>query len=280
VIAADHSDAERTAAFLIERVRLRKGRLWNEGRRAPLAGTGDATFASPSGPALNLIATQRVRGVSDCVVRGLLAWDRGERAVDLLDVIPTADQMLERQAQGRRCVSLLDDQVAAAHGDPRHPDGLSFVLHDLEHLEKFVAPEHHVGQVGFFRAVRRAFADPNFRRLEGQFDAAWKADRDYVISDMNGSAIFLFACLKMKVNMAVRRQLAIAAGRNPRDRGPLDATERAALGPALQTLIDALDLPAPARTAALLVSARRDDPAAARTLLAGFEAIARAPLPA
>jgi hypothetical protein len=280
VSAASPSDAERTAGFLIERVRVRRGRLWNEGPRKSLAGIDAPAGRSeaPSGPALALLAAQRVRGVSDGVVRGLLAWDRGLRAVDLLRVIPTADEMLARQAQGRRCVSLLDDDVAAAHGDPRHPDGLSFVLHDLEHLEKFVAPEHHVGQVGFFRAVRRAFADPRFCRLQSQFDAAWFADRDYVISDMNGSAIFLFACLKMKVNMAVRRQLAIAAGRNPRDRGPLDAIEREALAPALQTLIDALGLPAPARDAALLVSARRDDPVAARTLLDGFEALARAPL--
>jgi hypothetical protein len=278
VTAADLSDAERTAGFLIERVRRHKGRLWNEGRRPPLAGTDAGIGTPPSGPSLALIAEQRVRGVSDCVVRGLLAWDRGLRAVDLLDVIPTADQVLARQAHGRRCVSLLEDQVAAAHGDPRHPDGLSFVLHDLEHLEKFVAPEHHLGQVGFFRAVHRAFADPRFGRLQSQFDAAWFADRDYVISDMNGSAIFLFACLKMKVNMAVRRQLAIAAGRNPRDRGPLDATEREALAPALEILVDALDLPPPARSAALVVSARRDDPVAARTLLDGFEAIARASL--
>jgi NAD(P)-dependent dehydrogenase (short-subunit alcohol dehydrogenase family) len=45
-------------------------------------------------------------------------------------------------------VCLLDDAAALAHGDPRHPNGLSFALHDLCHLEKFVDPEHHRGQVG------------------------------------------------------------------------------------------------------------------------------------
>jgi hypothetical protein len=68
--------------------------------------------------------------------------------------------VLALQARGRRCVCLLDDAAALAHGDPRHRDGLAFALHDLCHLEKFVAPEHHAGQVGFFRLVERALETP------------------------------------------------------------------------------------------------------------------------
>lgn len=267
-------DAERTAAFLLERVRRAKGRLWDQGRRTGAAATPGG--ATPSGPALALFAERRVRGISEAVVRGLLAWDRGLRPVDLLDVIPAADEILGRQACGRRCVSLLDDAVAAAHGDPRHPDGLSFVLHDLEHLEKFVEPVHHLGQVGFFRAVRRAFAQPAFQRLQSEFDAAWVADRDYVIADMNGSAIFLFSVLKMKVNMAIRRRLGLLAGRRPSVGGPLDPAERAAVQPALEILVDALGLIGPARAAGLSVSARRYYPEAAQQLLAGFEAMGAA----
>jgi hypothetical protein len=270
VTAVAVTDAERTADFLLERVRRTRGRLWNEGRRRGLA-----LPVPPSGPALACFAQQRVRGVSDPVVRGLLAWDRGERPVDLLDVIPAADEILARQARGRRCVSLLEDHVAAAHGDPRHPDGLRFVLHDLEHLEKFVEPAHHLGQIGFFRAVGRAFADPDFCRLQREFDPLWFTDRDYVIADMNGSAIFLFSVLKMKVNMAIRRKLALATGGPAPVAGPLGSDERAAVLPALEILIDALGLPAEARAAALAVSARRDHPEAARQLLAGFEAIGR-----
>ena len=190
-------------------------------------------------------------------------------------MIPAADEILGRQACGRRCVSLLDDEIAAAHGDPRHPDGLSFVLHDLEHLEKFVEPAHHLGQVGFFRAVRRAFAQPAFQRLQADFDAAWSADRDYVIADMNGSAIFLFSVLKMKVNMAIRRRLGLLAGRRPPTSGRLDPEERAAVQPAIEILVDSLGLTGAARAAGLSVSARGDHPEAAVELLAGFEAIGR-----
>src|SRR3954469_7500418 len=94
------TDAEATAAFLLERVRAARGPLWDEGaaRVAPLA--------VPSGPALRTFAARRVRGVPEDVVRGLFAWDRGARPVDLLLEIPTARGVLARQGGGRRAVCL------------------------------------------------------------------------------------------------------------------------------------------------------------------------------
>ena len=244
--------AETTAAFLLERVRAARGALWDEGRgRVP-------ALAPPSGPALQTLAERRVRGVPEAVVRGLFAWDRGERPVDLLFEIPSARRLLALQARGRRSVCLLDDAAALAHGDPRHPDGLTFALHDLCHLEKFVDPEHHAGQVGFFRIVERALDTPAMIALDARLDDTWRADRDYVIADMNGSAVFLFAALKMKLTMAVRRRL------------QLDAVE-----PALEVLLGAMDLPDEVREAARVVSPRRDRPIDARRLLDHFEATLR-----
>jgi len=244
--------AETTAGFLIERVRAARGALWDEGRGRV------AAPAPPSGPALRTFAERRVRGVPEAVVRGLFAWDRGERPVDLLFDVPPARGLLALQARGRRCVCLLEDAAARAHGDPRHPDGLRFALHDLCHLEKFVAPEHHDGQVGFFRLVERALAAPAMIALDGALDDTWRAERDYVIADMNGSAVFLFAALKMKLALAVRRRGRDAAA-------------------ALDVLLAAMALPDDVRAAARAVSPRRDRPAEARRLLAHFESIAREP---
>jgi hypothetical protein len=255
------TDAEKTAAFLIQRVRAARGALWDEG-----AARVAAPAAPPSGPALAVIASRRVRGVPQDVAGGLLAWDRGERPADLLFAVPSAREVLQRQASGRRCVCLIDDGAARTHGDPRHPDGLTFLLHDLCHLEKFVAAEHHRGQVGFFRCLQRALAAPAMIATEATFDGAWRADRDYVMADMNGSAIFLFAALKMKLNMAVRRRLDCTAA------GPMTPDERAAAAPALETLLDGMGVPASLRTSARAVSARRDYPTEARRLLAFFEA--------
>jgi hypothetical protein len=193
--------------------------------------------------------------------------------------VPSPREVLRRQAAGRRCVALLDDEVARAHGDPRHMDGLSFALHDLHHLEKFVEPEHHRGQVGFFRAVDRALADTEVATIEQTFDAIWSAERDYVLADMNGSAVFLFSVLKMRLAMAVRRKAAIARGSAVPTSGRLDGDERAALEPVLAAWFRGMGLPAALRTEAFAVSARRDQPEHARRLLEHFEAQAGAHFP-
>ena len=255
------SDAETAAAFLLERVRAARGRLADEGpRRTPLAA---------STPALAVFAARRVRGVPEAVVHGLMAWSRGERPADLVHRVLEPGEVLERQARGRRCVSLIPDEAALAHGDPRHPDGLSFALHDLCHLEKFLDPAHHRGQVGFFRSMTRAL--PALAGLERSFDEIWRADRDYVIADMNGSAVFLFSALKMKLSMAVRRRLAAEGGVPAR--GPLGSDERQALAPVLDALFAAMGLPPSLHGPARAVSTRRDHPGAAAAVLAHFEAV-------
>ena len=91
--------AETTAAFLLERVRAARGALWDEGRaRVPPP-------APPSGPGAADFAERRVRGVPEDVVRGLFAWERGERPVDLLFEVPAGARACSpaRRAGGAAC---------------------------------------------------------------------------------------------------------------------------------------------------------------------------------
>ncbi len=252
------------ARFVVSAVQAKTGGRWNQGPRLspwPLPSQVDDAVA--------LVSTRRLCGVPEPAAHAVWAWHEGLRPVHLLRTIPSAREMLRWQAQGQRCVALLADDVALAHGDPRHPDGLSFALHDLCHLEKFVDPAHHVGQVGFFAQLDAAMATPQWTALEADFDAVWRADRDYVLADMNGSAIFLFAALKMKLKMAVRRH--VGGPTHAPARGPLTPQEREAYVPRRDALLELLGLQGAVADAARNVSARRTHPESAAALLSWFE---------
>jgi len=120
-------------------------------------------------------------------------------------------------------------------------------------------------------------AAPAWAAFEHGFDDLWQSERNYVIADMNGSAIFLFAALKMKVRMAVRRRLAREEGRPPVDTGPLSAPEEAAFSQALEELLRLFRWDGPLAEAARRVSTRRDAPLHASRLLAAFEDEGRKP---
>ena len=108
---------------------------------------------------------------------------------------------------------------------------------DRIYLEKFVTPEHHAGQVGFFRIVQRALEAPAMRALDDALDDTWRADRDYIIADMNGSAVFLFSILKMRVGMAGPRTAlgdAIGLGVNLFARSTVPA--RSPAGPSIRPM--------------------------------------------
>ncbi len=250
-----HADALRVANFVLDRARQSSRVRWYQGsRRIPLASGLDDNSA------LAVIARSRIRSVGELEARALIAWSAGERSARLYDRLLSAREVVELQAAGQRCVSLIDD----------HPDALHFALHDLRHLEKFFAPEHHRAQIGFFHLFARAFARGACDAFDRQLDPTWCSERDSVLADMNGSPIFLFAVLKMKLKVAARRRLARQQGREPPARGNLDAEELAAYAPLLEEFLDALALLGPLRDAARAISARRDDPEIGRAFLTGL----------
>ncbi len=268
------SDAEIAAAYVVSRVAERAGsRLRQGARKRPLA-------RRPLGPSLDLVAGTRLRGMSQPVAEALVAWGEGERRVHLLRHIPRPLDVLAWQAGGERCVSLLPEGASTAP----HADGLAFALHDLCHLEKFVDPAHHAGQVGFFAAVHGAMLRREWDAFAGRFDAEFVREVEHVVADMNGSPVFLFAALKMKLKMAVRRRVGRARG-ELRVSGALDEEELAAFRGELEAMLDLLDLrgsvaSGAAREGALRVSTRRDDEDAALAVLAHFEALGSARLAA
>jgi len=256
-----NSPVERACEFLLEKVEAVSGALFRQGSRKP------PLVCRSTAPLLRFVAEQRLYRIPTAVARALIAWGDGF-PVELLTSVPSAGHVLELQAVGARCVSLLPDGTSTYP----HADALAFALHDLRHLDKFVDSDHHIGQVGFFSLLYAATLRPAWATFEGSLDEAFRRDWHHVAADMNGSSVFLFAALKMKLKMAVRRRAALDRGVAPPVQGPLTTEELHAYDERLSELLGLLDFDSGVKAAARTASARRDDPCAALRLLRHFEA--------
>src|SRR5262249_48143885 len=142
------TDAELACVYITSRVRDRAGCRWLQTQRNPPLPCGLAS------PWVRLFAERGLFRVPPAVHDPVVGWANGARPLELLFHVPSPREVLALQARGRRCVSLLAPEI-----DPSpHEDGLAFATHDLCHIEKFMAAEHHQAQVGFFSLVDRAMA--------------------------------------------------------------------------------------------------------------------------
>jgi hypothetical protein len=67
--------------------------------------------------------------------------------------LPTARELLAMQAEGRRVISVFvqKEELNQTFKDPYPPfeekDVVKFLIHDLQHMEKFVDPKFYAEQV-------------------------------------------------------------------------------------------------------------------------------------
>jgi hypothetical protein len=271
------SDVELACTYVAERVRREAPRRWIQGPRRPQLDPGEG-----ASELVRLFATRDIYRLPRSVSEALVAWARGRRRVGVFLSLPAPREVLSMQARGRRCVSLLDDAAVPAGpiaGLPRREGaygsgGLAFAVHDLCHLEKFFAEEHHVEQVGFFAALEGALAHPAWATMAHGFDATWDDDCDHVLADMNGSCAFLYVVLRNKVKLAVRRRVARERG-EPCRTGALDDAETSAYADAVDALTTALGLEGDARHAALVLASRHEAETAGEPLRAFFTTVGR-----
>lgn len=202
------------------------------------------------GEALRVFAERHIAGVREVEACALATWSlRPSMAVVVAGEMSTSE-IVSLQAQGQRCVSL-NEAVSAQ-------DGLAYALHDLRHLGKFFQPELHEEQRGFFVSASRALGSDAWRALDALLDERWQKDRDTVLADMNGSAVFLFSALKMRLRMAARRRYWSLRGEPGPIAGLLDAGEEAEFAPLLELCLDGFALDGSVRDAARAISCRRD----------------------
>jgi hypothetical protein len=144
------------------------------------------------------------RGVVLDSHEGMVGWLEGRYPIEVRNDIPSPEEMLRTQCEGRRIFTLLlrPEEQFVAYG--RHRDACDFLLHDFEHAHKFFAdPDSHRGQVRFFRVLRATLGSFEPWRNDQQFNR----DFDYLKADMNSHPVHLMKYLKAVVLAAeIRRR--------------------------------------------------------------------------
>jgi len=211
------------AAYILAYVRLRHGLKWCCGKRVALPTDGvESVFALDNrlveafewqprelhrveGKTLcDLFSQLRLTKLPQHVGECLNAWYRGERPLKLMHKIPSPEALLRMQASGERaCTAFLGRDLERVYG---HRDPLEFLLHDLSHMEKFVANGLYYQQVGFFAFLCSSCA-PRHAGTWSDFGHGWRLAWNYVTSDMNASVCHLAATFVAQLMVAVSKRL-------------------------------------------------------------------------
>lgn len=153
---------------------------------------------------LDILEWFQLKGVAQDAQDGLIGWLKGIYPLDLLFTIPTPEQMLIHQCQGRRYVTLRREEHLLFSPIGRHSGTLEFLLHDLEHAQKFFGnPQLNKGQMAFFCELKAALDFGFFDLLRK--DSQFSTEFDYLMADMNSHPVHLWKYLKAIVLNAVER---------------------------------------------------------------------------
>lgn len=129
--------------------------------------------------------------------RALVMWHLDVYPIQLLHYTPSPWQILEMQAQGKRCVSM-DNTPGCLSRTYEGKNYFEFILHDLIHADHFFhLPENKLGQMGFARFMLQLKENSRLGFLEdADFQNQFQSEFDYLISDMNTHPLHLVLTLK------------------------------------------------------------------------------------
>ncbi len=151
------------------------------------------------GDVRTLLESFLLKGVRLDSHMGLWGLVSGAYPLKLRRDIPTPAEMLDRQCEGERYVTLLTADVPIG----RFKDRFEFLMHDLEHAHKFFGdPDLFRAQVKFFNLLRESL--PQLEHWRG--DPLFEKDLNYLMSDMNSHPVHLFKYMKAIVLTAELRR--------------------------------------------------------------------------
>ena len=157
------------------------------------------------------------------VNHSILNWGLGKRPLRLKFYIPSPLKVLNMQANNTRVITMLlrHDQLIKNHIAPltymkgailHARDPLHFLIHDLQHIEKFCDPLTNLEQVGFFKSMLN-IGNGNPKKFFEKYDIDVKKKKsdddenncitlwqlmEYVVSDMNTWSTHLIKYVRAK----------------------------------------------------------------------------------
>lgn len=201
------SPALEAAFYVIDNLRDRYGKKWLGSRHPGVERPSEIIRENLWRTPLKLLGTYQLKGVRQDAHQGLLGWLEGRYPLELFYEIPSPREMLKCQCQGHRIVSLVPTPppgIEKPYG--RHAGPLEFLLHDLEHGQKYFGdPVIARGQQVFFRHLQRTLSVWNSLCTEFQ---PFIHDLNYLMSDMNSHPVHL-----MKYMKAIALQAFIGLGK-------------------------------------------------------------------
>ncbi|MEK2646052.1 hypothetical protein [Bdellovibrio sp. BCCA] len=136
------------------------------------------------------------RSIPLSVQQSLSAWSSGRYPLRLLTTVPTPEEVLEMQAQGLRCISMLIQENEICHFVEEGRDVLGFIVHDLIHADHFFAdPVKAQAQIHFCQKLLVIEKLPEIQKMLSG-DITFKGEFHYLMSDMNSVPLHLLKTLK------------------------------------------------------------------------------------
>lgn len=136
------------------------------------------------------------RSIPFSVQQSITAWSTGRYPLHLMTDIPTPEEVLKMQAQGKRCLSMLIQKEEIINFVEEGRDVLGFIVHDLIHADHFFAcPEKAQAQIIFSNKLIEVRKLTAIQSMLSQ-DRVFEKEFHYLMSDMNSVPLHLLKTLK------------------------------------------------------------------------------------
>lgn len=143
-----------------------------------------------------LISQFAFYGIPVSINRALSRWFEDAYPLQLWTDVPTPEQLLKIQTNGLRGVTVFEDEKYLSTMINPLRDPFEFILHDLEHADRFfLEPDNNLGQIGFFKKLYQFWQNPELRKLYAQ-DKVFQHEFDYLMADMNSYSVHMMQYMK------------------------------------------------------------------------------------